>query len=418
MSDTLYIKTLDYLYQKLPYFSRDGKAALKPNLDNIIAFCEYLDNPQDKYKTIHVAGTNGKGSVSHSLAALLQKHGFKTGLTTSPHLIDFRERMRVDGLIPPSSFVVEFVANHKSFIEKLKPSFFEISLAMAFYWFALQKVDIAVIETGLGGRLDSTNIVKPLLTVITNISYDHQDLLGNTLVEIAGEKAGIIKPFVPTLIGRFQPSIHHVFEEKALKEDAPLYLAKNLALTLPPINFELKGICQQENLKTVLAAFELLKPILNINSSLTAVSNALQNVTSLTGLRGRWEVIQSENPFIVTDTAHNQDGLEQVFSQLESISKGKLHVVFGMVNDKNRDSIWPLLNPNAQYYFCKPNIARGLDEKLLANEANTYGFVGAYFDSVDNAYNNAISNANNEDTVFVGGSTFVVAELLANLERI
>jgi dihydrofolate synthase/folylpolyglutamate synthase len=411
-----YPQTLQFLYNSLPYFSRDGKVAYKNSLDNIVAFCAHLHNPHHVFKTLHVAGTNGKGSVSHSLAAILQKHGYKTGLYTSPHLIDFRERIRVDGKMCTEEFVVDFVKQHQKFIQSLKPSFFEITVAMAFDYFRQEGVEIAVIEVGLGGRLDSTNIINPELSIITHIAYDHQDLLGNTLAEIGYEKAGIIKPNTPVLIGRKQKETETIFEAKARLENAPLFYAEEIA-TNNTIKTELQGVHQQENLKTVLAALSVLENKKGYTWKNNLIEEGLLNINKLTGLRGRWEVLRAQNPKIIVDTAHNQEGLEVVLKQILQEYFHQLHIVMGMVNDKDRSKLWKLFPKNAIYYFCKPNLMRGLDAALLQDDASQRGLSGNVYESCEKAYLAALSSANTHDLIYVGGSTFVVAEILTLLEN-
>lgn len=409
--DVAFQQTLDYLFSRLPFFTRDGKKAIKNSLDNILILSEKLGNPHEKFKTIHVAGTNGKGSVSHSLAAVFQTHGFKTGLYTSPHLTDFRERMRVDGVMADKSFVVDFVQSNKALIEEVEPSFFEITQAMAFKWFELQKVDIAIIEVGLGGRLDSTNIITPQLSVITNISFDHQDMLGDTLTKIAVEKAGIIKQSVPVVIGRYQEDIHSVFEEKAKICGSQLYKATDFEQP-SSIDFQLKGIYQTENIKTIVAALKVYEKHYGYAFEDKLTAKALSNVKELTGLRGRWDILKDSNPKIIADTGHNEDGLAHVAKQLSSEKFEKLHFIMGMVNDKTRTNLWAFFPKQAVYYFCKPNIPRGLDVLILQNEANQQGLIGSSYDSCHEALKKALENASPNDLIFIGGSTFVVAELI------
>jgi dihydrofolate synthase/folylpolyglutamate synthase len=419
IDESTYNDTVNYLFGKLPYFNRDGKTAIKKSLDNILILCRELGNPQDQFKSIHVAGTNGKGSVCHSLSAILQQNGFKTGLYTSPHLIDITERCRIDGVPAPKSFIVHFVARYKTIIESVQPSFFELTCAMAFEWFALQKVDIAVIETGLGGRLDSTNIIKPILSIITNISYDHCDLLGNTLQEIASEKAGIIKCNTPVLIGRKQPEVSEVFRLYAKMQDAPIFFSEHFLFDNPSYNYDLKGICQHENLQTVLSSIHLLGQLgftIDIQSEQTRY--ALSHVTNISGLRGRWEVIQSHNPFILADTAHNEDGVQQLIKQVLSLPHQQLHIVWGMMHDKDRTNIWKCMPPDATYYFAKPDVPRGMGAKQLLEEAKAFHLKGQSFDSVTDAYRDASTNANINDVILIGGSTFVVADLLRYLDSL
>ncbi|MBX2985195.1 MAG: bifunctional folylpolyglutamate synthase/dihydrofolate synthase [Bacteroidia bacterium] len=403
--------TVEYLFSKLPFFSRDGQKALKYSLEKISLLMAEIGNPHEKFKSIHIAGTNGKGSVSHSLAAVLQANDYKTALYTSPHLTDFRERMRVNGQMIPKSFVVEFIQKHKELIEELHPSFFELSQAIAFSWFASQNIDVAVIETGLGGRLDSTNIIKPQLSVITNISFDHTDILGDTLEKIAIEKAGIIKPHTPVVIGRYQPDIHFVFENKAKSLESHLYKSGDFNMT-ENVDFQLKGIYQQENIRTIWAALQVLVNNCGYLFSIVKIKEALSHVKELTGLRGRWDILREDSPKIIADTGHNEDGIKQVVNQLNEEQFNKLHFVIGMMVDKKREKIWDLLPKDALYYFCRPNVPRGMDANELMQEGMSKGLQGACFASCHAALQSAINNANDYDLIFIGGSTFVVADLI------
>jgi dihydrofolate synthase / folylpolyglutamate synthase len=406
-----YLETLDYLYTKLPYFTRDGAAALKPDLTNTIKLCNVLGNPQDKFKCIHIAGTNGKGSTSNMLSAIFQTHGYKTGLYTSPHLLDFRERIRVDGEMVSQDFVISFVEKIIPSIDSIQPSFFEITVAMCFQYFAEQEVDYAIIETGLGGRLDSTNIISPILSIITNIGFDHADLLGNTLPLIAAEKAGIIKHKTPVVIGESHIETDFVFNEKAKEEGASIFFADtNPNYYNTEIECDLKGIYQQKNCITVMQAVEILKT-LGIPLDLFKVASALQNVKQLTGFRGRWEIL-SKNPLIIADTGHNEHGLKLVIEQILKQKYTHLHIVFGMVKDKDRSKILKLLPQNATYYFCSPNLPRGLNPEDLRQECFELGLKGNIFTTVKNALHAAKNNANTDDLIFIGGSTFVVAEII------
>lgn len=406
-----YKETLNFLFTKLPYFTRDGKAALKPDLKNTILLCEAIGNPHLKFKSIHIAGTNGKGSTSNMLSAILQLQGYKTGLYTSPHLKDFRERIRVNGEMVSESFVIAFTEKISPYIESIQPSFFEITVAMCFDYFAQQEVDYAIIETGLGGRLDSTNIIHPILSIITNIGYDHMDLLGDTLPQIAFEKAGIIKANVPLVIGETQSETTLLFSEKAKEQNALLYFAdQNPNYYNTEIETDLIGIYQQKNILTVLQAVEVLqKSGVRIDSFIAA--KALRQVKQLTGFSGRWEILQS-SPKIIADTGHNEDGLRYVFEQLKQEKYKQLHIVFGMVADKDRSRILDLMPKNAWYYFCKPNLPRGLDPTILKAECNAIGLIGDTYSSVEMAFNAAKAMANEMDLIFVGGSTFVVAEII------
>jgi len=426
-----YQDTLSYLFTQLPVFQRDGASAYKPTIANTIALCEVLGNPQEKFKSIHVAGTNGKGSSSHQLAAIFQAAGYKTGLYTSPHLKDFRERIRVNGECIPEQNVIDFAAKHEALFEKIKPSFFEMTVAMAFEYFAHQQVEIAIIEVGMGGRLDSTNIIRPELCLITNISFDHQAYLGHTLEAIAGEKAGIIKKEVPVVIASTQTATQAVFKEKAATQNAPIYFADQLyhlqrtansnqqfleieytdALgTVQKLQSDLTGIYQLKNITGVLCAIDLIKEKFpKINNEI--IASALSKVKSLTGLKGRWEVL-SENPLCIADTGHNEDGIQQILTQLTFCEYEQLHWVMGMVNDKDLNAVLALLPKNATYYFCKPNIPRGLDEQILQNTAQTFNLHGAYYASVSEALLAAKNNAKNTDLVLIAGSTFIVAEII------
>ncbi|SFG73016.1 bifunctional folylpolyglutamate synthase/dihydrofolate synthase [Pedobacter insulae] len=426
-----YQQTLAFLYTKLPMFTRIGAIALKKDLHNTIALCEALANPQHKFKSIHVAGTNGKGSTSHMLAAILQKAGYKTGLYTSPHLKDFRERIRINGKMIPKSTVIDFVKTHKTLIHEIEPSFFEVTVGMAFDYFANEKVDFAVIEVGLGGRLDSTNIITPELSVITNISLDHTNILGNTLAEIAKEKAGIIKRGVPVVIGEQQEETENVFIEKAKLENASIYFADKLLKlkdlkvqnsklvvsvqmqgnsTYPKLKLDLTGTYQQKNILTVLESIQQLKN-LGYEISDYAVYSGLATTKKITGLQGRWQRL-STNPLVICDTGHNIAGITEVLKNIFATAHQKLHFVIGMVKDKDISSVLTLLPKNASYYFCAPKLERALAANELAIEAATFGLKGSVFPSVKEALEKAKYNANKNDLVFIGGSTFVVAEII------
>lgn len=425
-----YEQTISYLYNSLPMFQRIGNAAFKKTLDNIIELCKILGNPHEKFKSVHIAGTNGKGSTAHSLAAVLQSAGYKTGLYTSPHLKSFTERIRINGQEIPQEDVVRFVEANKQHFERIKPSFFEMTVAMAFDYFAKEQVEIAVIEVGLGGRLDSTNIITPVLSLITNISYDHQDLLGNTLPEIALEKAGIIKPNVPVVVSERQPEVANVFIEKATKENAAIIFAADTLqvkeagnkegmlmmdilidnkVRYKGLQYQLAGKYQYKNIAGVLQAIEQLR-ILHYNISDEAVYKGLANVSALTGLKGRWQTI-SKQPLVICDTGHNEAGIDNVVSQLKSISFNKLHMVLGMVNDKEHDKVMNLLPKNADYYFCQATIPRAMDALALAEKAATYGLKGQVIKDVNDAIAHALNSARHDDVIFIGGSTFVVAEI-------
>lgn len=404
-----YEETLEFLFSRLPVFQHIGPAAYKADLNNTLAICHYLGNPQHHFKSIHVGGTNGKGSVSSMLSAIFTKHGYKTGLYTSPHLKDFRERIRVNGAMVPKDFVIHFTQKMMPLIEEVNPSFFELTVGMAFEYFKQSEVDIAIIEVGMGGRLDSTNVITPELSVITNIGWDHMEFLGDSLAKIASEKAGIIKNNVPAVVGEVLPETLSVFEETAKSRKSEL----TLGITAPARWIEkcaLKGEYQKKNLGTVKAAIQTLE-LQGYHFSEHLILEALQEVKQLTGLRGRWEILH-EQPYIIADTAHNADGLTETLSQLTRGLKGKLHIVLGVVKEKDLAKILKLLPSFAQYYYCKPAIFRGLDAEILAAEADKIGLQGNIFGSVNQALMAAKQAAEQNDTIYIGGSTFVVAEVL------
>jgi len=426
-----YPQTLDYLFSRLPMFQRVGAAAYKANLDNTISICKALGNPEKKIKCVHVAGTNGKGSSSHMLAAILQQAGYKTGLYTSPHLIDFRERIKINGKQIPKTDVVKFVENYKSIFEDIEPSFFEWTVGLAFHYFAEQEVDVAIIEVGLGGRLDSTNVIKPQCCLITNIGFDHVNLLGNTLPLIAAEKAGIIKEKIPVVISQTQLDVLSVFNTKAQSLKAPITFAdkqykvlsydfqdgllcikllEKITNKVQLYKLDLTGTYQIKNLQGVLACINNLKQkgflIENEN-----IIYALQQVKKLTGLMGRWQIM-SENPTIIADTGHNEDGIKEVIQNIKRYSYRKLHMIIGVVNDKDVTSILKLLPKNAIYYFCKANIPRALPEKELFDLAKQHDLKGKKFSSVSTALSEAKKQAKSDDLIFIGGSTFIVADAL------
>ncbi len=428
-----YQQTINFLFSQLPMFQREGKAAYKDNLDNTLALDAYFNHQHKKFKTIHVAGTNGKGSVSHMIASVLQESGLKTGLYTSPHLTDFRERIKVNGVMMYEASVVDFVSNHKRIIEELKPSFFELTVAMAFNYFAQEQVDVAVIEVGMGGRLDSTNIIKPVLSIITNIGLDHTQFLGNTLELIAKEKAGIIKERVPVIIGAQQAETTPVFEEIAKARNAPLcfaskrfYISKtgfenNLQqLTIKnkqsgttlDLELDLLGNYQKDNLLTVMAAMQILIPMFDIPKS--TLVTGLKKVVKNTGLRGRWQVIQ-KTPLIICDTGHNYDGIAFIVNQLAHETYDKLHVVFGMVNDKDPSAVLNILPRDAIYYFTKASIPRAMNHEKLMETAKSFNLQGEAYSTVADAVNAAKHQLNEKDLLFIGGSTFVVADFLGSL---
>lgn len=426
-----YQQTVNYLYSRLPMFTKIGVTAFKKDLDNSIALCNALGHPQNKYKTIHVGGTNGKGSTSHMLAAILQKAGYKTGLYTSPHLKDFRERIRINGKMAPKGFVTSFVKEQKKLINEIEPSFFEVTMAMAFAYFAQEEIDVAVIEVGLGGRLDSTNIIQPDLSVITNISLDHTNILGNTLTEIAFEKAGIIKPSTPVIIGEHHPETDPIFLKKAKEQKADLVFAANqlhvasstkkntyLELEIYQANqpflkkllLDLTGTYQLKNILTVLATVKTLRKI-GYHLTDEAIYSALKAVKKLTGLQGRWQTL-TKKPLVICDTGHNKAGITEVVQNIKQTPHKHLHMVIGMVKDKDISTVLALLPKNATYYFCQPQLERALPANELAKQAANYQLQGATFSSVQQAVANAKSDAKENDLIFIGGSTFVVAEII------
>lgn len=402
-----YQGTLDWMFTKLPMYQRQGKEAFKKDLTNSIAFSDYLGFPEKKFRTVHVAGTNGKGSTSHMIASVLQEAGYKVGLYTSPHLKDFRERIRLNGIPISIENVIGFIERNREFLELQELSFFEMTVGMAFDYFASEKVDIAIVEVGLGGRLDSTNIIAPLISVITNIGLDHTQFLGETLSEIANEKAGIIKQNVPVVIGEKQDEVFGVFKEIAIQKNAPIFLADKLVLETYPT--DLLGDYQLKNIKTAVQVIRLLdKGDFKISDSL--VRSGLKKVVKNTGLKGRWQELGA-NPKIVCDTAHNKEGLSIVMNQIKNEVYNSLHIVLGVVNDKNLAPILELFPINAKYYFCRPDIPRGLDAEILSQSAKDFNLVGDVYPSVELAVEGAKGNSNFDDLIFIGGSTFVVAEL-------
>ena len=403
-----YQQTAEWMFQQLPMYQRQGAQAFKKDLTRTQKFAEHLENPQQKFKSVHIAGTNGKGSTSHMLASVMQEAGYKVGLYTSPHLKDFRERIKVNGKFIPKKSVVNFINRHKNFLEENKLSFFEMTVGMAFDYFAEEKVEFAIVEVGLGGRLDSTNIITPEVSVITNIGLDHTAFLGTSLPEIAKEKAGIIKNKVPVVIGEKQKETTAVFTEKAESSNAKLLFAQDLKS--PKYATDLKGNYQNKNLKTAIATVKVLREA-GWNIPEECLKNGLNNVKLKTSLQGRWDVIK-EKPKVICDTAHNAEGLKLVMKQLKQEKFQQLHIVLGMVNDKDLDNILPLFPKTAIYYFSKPDIPRGLEAEILQRKAGEFGLEGKLFNSVSGAYDAALSNALDEDIVFVGGSTFTVAEII------
>lgn len=429
-----YPECIEYIFSSLPMFHRIGAAAYKADLSTTIRLCEHLGNPQDNFKAIHIAGTNGKGSVSSMLAAILQTAGYRTGLFTSPHLKDFRERIRINGQMIPEGEVAGFISRNKLFFDQLKPSFFEMTAGLAFEYFSKNHVEIAVIETGMGGRLDSTNLVKPVVSVITNIGLDHTQFLGDTLEKIAAEKAGIIKPEIPVMIGQTQPETEPVFREFARRLNAPVTFADQdyhlelrsesclltegirvdvyagSQLRYENLFCQLSGHYQIKNLVTVIKTTDILNSRRFIIEE-AHIRKALERVSQITGFMGRWQIL-SKNPLIICDTGHNEDGIREVTNQLHTLKYHRLHFVFGMVNDKDITKVLELLPKKAVYYFCKPDVPRGRDASLLAHEAAGYGLQGNVYDSVTIALKAAKSAAAPDDLIMVGGSTFVVAEAI------
>lgn len=429
-----YRQTLEYLYAQLPMFHRIGPAAYKANLDNTHALMEYLGHPQKQFESIHIAGTNGKGSVSHMLASVLQNAGYKTALCTSPHLKDFRERIRINGHMIPQSYVARFVTRHKAFFEQIQPSFFELTIALSFSYFAEQQVDVAVIETGLGGRLDSTNVITPQLAIITNIGMDHTNLLGDTLEKIAWEKAGIIKPGVPIVNGVTRPEARTIIQDRARELQAPFFAAEQeipllshqyisrenipfLEIVVQQKDLEksyrsvLTGSYQLQNLLTLLQAVEVLRQGKQFRIDEESLIAGLEQVVDLTGLKGRWQQL-GKRPLVICDTGHNVDGIRFILENIARTTHQHLHMVIGMMNDKDVGGILSMLPPDATYYFCKPDVPRGLDVLLLRDTAVGMGMRGEAYGNVKLALQAAKKQASRHDLIFVGGSTFVVAEVV------
>jgi dihydrofolate synthase/folylpolyglutamate synthase len=428
--------TLDYIYNKLPCYQRIGQAAYKENLDNIIALLNYIGNPHKNVRCVHIAGTNGKGSVSHMCASIFQEAGYKTGLYTSPHLIDFRERIQINGIPISKRAVSSFIEKYKNFIENIQPSFFEITVALCFDYFASHNVDIAIIETGLGGRLDSTNIIVPVLSIITNISFDHTQLLGNTLEKIAIEKAGIIKPNIPIIIGEYQKDIEHVFIKKAQQNNSTLLYAEKICtlhsknestwyshfsisiedtILYKNLQSPLTASYQKKNIQTVCAAIHNLRNSfskIHKKHIVKGIANTIQN----TNLQGRWQIIQSK-PLIVCDTAHNYAGIAETMKQLLSLNYSDIHIIWGMVNDKDVESIMNLLPHNAHYYITKPSIERGMDVQKLADFFKNNSLSYTTYHSVKKAYQTAVQRITKKSVLYIGGSTFVVADFILYLSK-
>ena len=404
-----YSETLNWLFNQLPMYQLQGASAYKKDLTNVHVLMDYLGHPESQLQCIHVAGTNGKGSCSHMLASVLQEAGFKVGLYTSPHLKDFRERIKINGQMVSEAFVCDFVNQHQSFFEANDMSFFEMSVGLAFDYFTKEKIDIAIIEVGMGGRLDATNIISPLVSVITNIGLDHTQFLGNTLTAIAAEKAGIIKSNTPVVIGEYTSETQPVFLATAKANQSPVYFASDLIATAYPS--DLIGDYQIHNKKTVLQTLTVLNQQTNFKTTEKDWEKGLAQVVKNTGLEGRWQQLGAA-PKIICDTAHNPHGLSIVLNQIQKEPFDQLHFVLGVVNDKDLDEVLPLFPKNAIYYFCKPNIPRGLEAAILAQKATPFGLDGKIYNSVSAAYENAKQNAQPTDFIYVGGSTFVVAEIL------
>lgn len=404
-----YSETLNWLFNQLPMYQLQGASAYKKDLTNVHVLMDYLGHPESQLQCIHVAGTNGKGSCSHMFASVLQEAGFKVGLYTSPHLKDFRERIKINGQMVSEAFVCDFVNQHQSFFEANDMSFFEMSVGLAFDYFTKEKIDIAIIEVGMGGRLDATNIISPLVSVITNIGLDHTQFLGNTLTAIAAEKAGIIKSNTPVVIGEYTSETQPVFLATAKANQSPVYFASDLIATAYPS--DLIGDYQIHNKKTVLQTLTVLNHNTAFKTTESHWKTGLSEVVKNTGLEGRWQQLGTA-PKIICDTAHNTHGLSIVLNQIQKEPFDQLHFVLGVVNDKDLDEVLPLFPKNAIYYFCKPNIPRGLEAAILAQKATPFGLNGKIYNSVSAAYENAKQNAQPTDFIYVGGSTFVVAEIL------
>lgn len=406
-----YQETTAWMFKQLPMYQLQGASAYKKDLTNTHLLINHLGNPQKDLKCIHVAGTNGKGSTSHMLASILQEAGYKVGLYTSPHLKDFRERIKINGIEISEDFVCDFINQNKVFFESNDISFFEMSVGLAFAYFAKEKVDIAIIEVGMGGRLDATNIITPLVSVITNIGLDHTQFLGNTLEAVASEKAGIIKSAIPVVIGQYTPETKAVFLAKAKETNSEIYFASDLINEIYPS--DLVGDYQVHNKKTVLQTIAVLNNQKEFKIAQENITSGLLQVVKNTGLQGRWQQL-GNSPKIICDTAHNKDGLEIVLNQVQNEIFDTLHIVLGVVNDKDLDEILPLFPKKAIYYFCKPNIPRGLDTSILSEKAKKHGLNGSCYSSVTEAYNHAKNTATESDFIYIGGSTFVVAELPIN----
>ena len=402
-----YSETTEWLFSRLPMYQKKGAKAYKADLNNTLALVNHLNNPQKYFKSVHVAGTNGKGSVSSMLASILQEAGYKVGLFTSPHLKDYRERIKINGKFLEKKFVTNFVAENKEFFEENELSFFEMTTGLAFAYFAEQEVDIAIIEVGLGGRLDSTNVINPLLSVITNISFDHKQFLGDSLGKIAYEKAGVIKPHTPVVIGEVDVETKPIFVTIAKLNKAEVHYAERMSF--PTYECELKGNYQQKNIVTTLTAVSLLQKHFSISNK--NIEDGLLKIVENTGLQGRWQILK-ENPLVICDTAHNAEGLKYVIEQLKNLKFKDLHIVLGIVNDKDLNEILPLFPKNAKYYFCSPDSERALQAEELQKVAKKFKLTGESYKSVNEAFKSAGKLANKEDLIFVGGSTFTVAEVI------
>ena len=425
-----YAETVEYLYTHLPMFQKIGASALKKDLSNTLFLINFLGEPHKKFKSVHIAGTNGKGSSAHTLAAILQSAGYKTGLYTSPHLKNFTERIKINGQEISQDKVISFVEKIRPAIESIHPSFFEVTVAMAFDIFANENIDIAIIETGLGGRLDSTNVINPLLSLITNIGYDHQAILGESLEEIAGEKAGIIKQATPIIVGEYQTEIAHVFESKAKEQNASLFFAEKQFAIVPKeshdqynvvdiyfndkiyiegLSISLTGLYQRKNIAGILKSIQILKE-LGYEISEKDIRNGFQHVASLTGLKGRWQVL-GKDPLVVCDTGHNESGIAYIVQQFSGLTFTQLHIVLGVANDKKLEGIFKLLPKDAFYYFCQAKVPRAMEAGLLAQQAKQYELTGKIVPDVNDAIKEAKSKATATDMIFIGGSSFVVAEI-------
>lgn len=401
-----YQETVDWMFGQLPMYQQVGETALNAKLDNILSLSNHLGNPHNKFKSVHVAGTNGKGSSSHMLSSILQEAGYKVGLYTSPHLKDYRERIKINGETIDKQSVIHFVQNNKSFFETKRLSFFEMSVGLAFYYFANEEVDIAIIEVGLGGRLDATNIIRPEVALITNIGMDHTDMLGDSLLEITREKGGIIKKGVPVVISEYQQELVSEFKSIARRQHAEIVFAeKEIQIDYKT---SLLGNYQAKNIKGVVACLQMLKEFVIKDAD---IKSGLKNVVQNTGLMGRWQILQNQ-PKVICDTAHNSEGLSLVLNQLEQQQFKSFHIVLGLVKNKDLDKILPLFPKSAKYYFSSPSVPRGLSSATLKKAASRFGLEGAVYDSVPQALKSALSNADKEDIVFVGGSTFTVAEVV------